>query len=139
MGNGGAQVLLLIVGVPAIVETAAMVTAIVPVICPAQAGCRGIPPGATEITYVSVVPLTEPVRKPFINTKPLDTVSRTGPLTAVPVCESVHVIRAAVPSAETCPAQFPATFVVCGVGVMGAWPLSLQAVITPQNDAASTN
>jgi hypothetical protein len=128
-------VLLLIVGVPVIVETVAVVTAIVPVICPAQEGCRGIPPGATEITYVSVVPLREPVRKPFSNTRPLDSDSSTGPLTEVPVCESVHVIRAALPSADTWPAHVPATFVVCGVGVVGDWPLSLQAVViaTPQH------
>ena len=111
-GNGGEQVLLLIVGVPAIVEVPPIVTAIVPVICPVQEGCSGIPPGPTEIKYVSVVPLTEPVRNPFINTRPLESDSRTGPLTDVPVCESVHVIRAAVPSADTWPFHVPATFVV---------------------------
>jgi hypothetical protein len=134
VGKGGRHVLLLMFGVPDIVETAAIVTAMVPVIWPAQDGCSGIPPGPTEIKYVSVVPLTEPVRKPFINTAPVGRDSRTGPLTDVPVCESVHVIPAEMPSAETLPAHVPATFVTCGVGVDGVWSLLPHAGIsaTPQ-------
>src|SRR6185503_4484501 len=66
-----------------------------------------MPPGPTEMMYGSVDPVSVPVRNPFSNTMPFGSLTRTGPLTAVPVCVSVHVISDETPCSAKLPLQVP--------------------------------
>ena len=75
---------------PEIVELVTPVA--VPLIVALQLGNPDIPPVATVIVRVRVVPERFPERLPLNTTAPSGVVAVTGPDTALPDCETVHVI-----------------------------------------------
>src|SRR5581483_6759529 len=95
VGNGIGQLAEVTLMGPVMVEAAPTMTVMVPASWPVQAGCAGMPPGATEIVYGSDDPVSVPVRNPFNRTVPLGRLSSTGPETDVSACVRVHLMRAA--------------------------------------------
>src|ERR671930_2733844 len=83
-----------------------------------------MPPGATAIVYASDGPVIVPVSDPFSSTVPLGSARITGPVTALPDCVSVHVVRAVTPWKLRSPAQRPVTSICVGAGVVGVLLLS---------------
>jgi len=79
---------------PVSVDVAPIAAVIVPVICPTQVGCVGIPPGPTEMVNARLLPVTVPFSEPFNNTIPVARLMRAGPVTAAFVWLSVQVMRA---------------------------------------------
>src|SRR5262245_48519326 len=95
-----------------------------------------MPPGPTEIVYVSVEPESVPTRNPFISTVPVDSPMSTGPLTFVAsVCVSVHVIRTGSCCTVRLPIHVPVRLVDCD-GVEGV-DLSVQAMSVASSRATA--
>src|SRR5436190_2959189 len=66
----------------------------------------------------SAEPVSVPLKVPFMRTMPDGSPIETGPVIAVPFCESTHVMRPSVPLTVTDPFQVPPIWSVVGPGAV---------------------
>src|SRR5580692_7534336 len=116
--NGGVHVAEVSAYPPVSVGVAPEPAIIVPPSCPTHVGCVGMLPGPTEIVYVSVDPVSVPVRNPLRSTMPSGSLTSTGPVTPVPDCVSVHTIWAVTVCTAKSPCQVPVRLSGGGEGVL---------------------